>query len=845
MNGNDTFLDVNNSHLRVTSGNVYATAFNLDQIEIVASANTVSTVNFNNDTKAFNAVSNIEVGTANLFVDTTTTRVGIGTTEPAYTLDVHGSANVGAITSTAINMSGHIIPTTNATYDIGSAAFKIRDMYVDDNSLWIGDEAKISFTDNQLKFRRRKKTIVPSGLTTIGAAHSKDEATVQSEALELSVGVNAVADMKLHHWVAYAKHLDPTKTAGDIYTDSAADYEASAASEAFKEVGDDIYSAYNISIGKTTAPTSALDVNGSIRGGYDQDVTSYLGRAAIGYAGQSDNATFAHVDHNSSTNYALRQTSTGQTMINTKGDQSISFRVGDTEKASLTSGGDFIVDTNTLVVKASSNRVGINNPYPTKKLHLLTYSSEIMAGLDHGTGGNDEHVGLGFGLAGTTQPNRIFKAGIFFQRKGGDTGRGDLLFCVENTQDNTTEVSPANVALKISRFGEVSATNSLTAASFSGSGAGLTAIPAAQITGTLAVANGGTGVNGSTGTGNVVLSNAPAFSGDVAFDTNTLFVDSTNNRVGIGTSSPSQQLDVRGGLNMRTVTQSTTFNNPWYNLNSTRYTYSTSPTSPGGSLASPIDVTYSKNVKYTTTGGLKVSPPDTGTQYFNTIAVVDQTFAYTYGPFNTIVWNWIVGPIGASVITPYLNGDVFSSTRFINGDEEEFTGFAIGQAYRYGSVLDPYTQTAPQRTRHHSADMYFKTASQDGTLTEKMRIDRDGNVGIGTTDPSKSLDIGFGDYGYPGIRFSHTDTGGIDRKLSGYENFYTGLEAVIERYADKDVRYTGSNVPEVTHRINLGYSDSYSDSSGFYPDHHEMHFEVMNKVNEGDSTAVLSRIMTL
>jgi hypothetical protein len=191
---------------------------------------------------------------------------------------------------------------------------------------------------------------------------------------------------------------------------------------------------------------------------------------------------------------------------------------------------------------------------------VLTYSSEILAGLDHGTEGNDEHVGLGFGLAGSSQPNRIFKAGIFFQRKGGYTGRGDLLFCVENTQDNTTEVSPANVALTISRFGEVSATNSLTAASFSGSGAGLTAIPAAQITGTLAVANGGTGVNGSTGTGDVVLSNAPAFSGDVAFDTNTLFVDSTNNRVGIGTTSPAYKLNILtdtnyDGISLRDTTR--------------------------------------------------------------------------------------------------------------------------------------------------------------------------------------------------------------------------------------------------------------------------------------------------
>src|SRR6056300_351311 len=42
--------------------------------------------------------SNLEVGTANLFVDTQTGNVGIGTESPSYKLDVHGTANVGAVT---------------------------------------------------------------------------------------------------------------------------------------------------------------------------------------------------------------------------------------------------------------------------------------------------------------------------------------------------------------------------------------------------------------------------------------------------------------------------------------------------------------------------------------------------------------------------------------------------------------------------------------------------------------------------------------------------------------------------------------------------------------------------
>ena len=46
--------------------------------------------------------SNVEVGTANLFVDTVNSRIGVGTSTPEHTLDIHGSANVGALTATSV-----------------------------------------------------------------------------------------------------------------------------------------------------------------------------------------------------------------------------------------------------------------------------------------------------------------------------------------------------------------------------------------------------------------------------------------------------------------------------------------------------------------------------------------------------------------------------------------------------------------------------------------------------------------------------------------------------------------------------------------------------------------------
>ena len=197
---------------------------------------------------------------------------------------------------------------------------------------------------------------------------------------------------------------------------------------------------------------------------------------------------------------------------------------------------------------------------------------------------------------------------------------------------------------------------------------------------------------------------------------------STSGNVGINTSSPLETLDVYGGFLTRPQRTSVSYTDTWPSSTNTFF-YTGSPyTGP------TITVEYSKNASYTLTDGLKVSPPNSDLEAYYQVG--SAPFGGSYANYAYL----------ATITSPYLSGDVFSSTRFKADNTEDFTGFAIGQDYEAGNQRSDYSQSL-DIAREHSAHMYFKTASLDGSLTEKMRITNTGNVGIGTTNPDAKLHV--------------------------------------------------------------------------------------------------------
>jgi hypothetical protein len=90
---------------------------------------TQSTIQFSNATTAFVTTANIEVGTANLFVDTTTGRVGIGKTDPLFKLDIgSNTSRISGVsnyvkTASSVGTSTYVYIGRFTTYGTASVSF--------------------------------------------------------------------------------------------------------------------------------------------------------------------------------------------------------------------------------------------------------------------------------------------------------------------------------------------------------------------------------------------------------------------------------------------------------------------------------------------------------------------------------------------------------------------------------------------------------------------------------------------------------------------------------------------------------------------------------------------------
>ena len=272
-----------------------------------------------------------------------------------------------------------------------------------------------------------------------------------------------------------------------------------------------------------------------------------------------------------------------------------------------------------------------------------------------------------------------------------------------------------------------------------------------NISGTLPVANGGTGVTTSTGSGAVVLGTSPTlttpvingFTGDTSvinIGSGQVYKDASGN-VGIGTSSPTNKLTVNGGIDFSGTAFSGSGTGIWQQATNVLGFVT------AGSTRAVIDASGNVGIGTTSPASkLNISGTNTGNgchfRLQNTTASTGKTWQIAsaddgklYTSIPSVVDAVVIdssGNVGIGTTSPSNKLDVFRSS--FGGSNTSLILSSVNSASAKINFSGIGYSVDQGFAGIEAGSMYFSTYGS-GALTERMRIDPSGNVGIGTSSP--------------------------------------------------------------------------------------------------------------
>ena len=269
---------------------------------------------------------------------------------------------------------------------------------------------------------------------------------------------------------------------------------------------------------------------------------------------------------------------------------------------------------------------------------------------------------------------------------------------------------------------------------------------------------------------------------NLTVDTATLYVDSTNDKVGIGTTIPTEKLSVSGNISCVNLigsgnVYSNYLNAPTSDINEINFT------TINGNTAN-VDILNGTTINYTkanipTVSSTTITTGTINSTYFNNTS----DLSFTTNSTERMRVKSSNGYIGIGTTNPQSQLHISSGSAngtcglileadTSNTATETSTPF-IKLTTDAGSTLSQiniedsnYLLISNQSSTGLGGGLIFKTNVNSNAL-ERMRIENNGNVGIGVSTPSKVLDITSTTGGFLPPRMSATQRDSIGTKVAG------------------------------------------------------------------------------
>jgi hypothetical protein len=370
-----------------------------------------------------------------------------------------------------------------------------------------------------------------------------------------------------------------------------------------------------------------------------------------------------------------------------------------------------------------------------------------------GNTGGAQNVALG-NEAGASTTGSL---NVFIGNKAGTGATGDQKLYIDNSNTNTPLIYGdfANDTVRIN--GKLSVGNAYTFPTSTPSvGSYLTEDGTGLIWSPLPTA-----INGIySGSGNVdkktivnlgldTLSFTSSVINGFNVDGTTLSVDAANNRVGIGTTDPESPLHIKGGnLIIEDQSRSVIFNSPTAGRNILAIRADTALNNGAGiNLYGTNDNLYSDQIRFFTRNsfaapemmidssgnvgiGTSIPPAKLTIAGTGEVAARINSYASSLSENASLAFSKARGSEGSE--TAVANNDIVGQVTAFAHD-----GSTYGALGKISFEMDAATGSGdlPGRIQFHT------TADGASTTTERMRIDSDGNVGIGTDNPGSKLTV--------------------------------------------------------------------------------------------------------